>query len=348
MKKQIKTYKPIFKPSFKSNLIVAILVVLCLSARGQDPSFSQFFSSPLNLNPALTGDISKQWRAISNFRSQFAGPAYPYQTGTMSFDTKVAMKRIPEGHTLGFGTMMMYDRVMGGILKSSYASMNAAYDLVLFEGDVSRHHLGAGIGFIYGNRQVDFTRLVFPEQFAGNGFNTNLPTGEAALAQMAGYFSASAGMKYSIRGEFSNFDIGYSAFHLNKPRQTLIKDVKQILPVRQVIHSNFETYLNTELILSLNGVYMSQSVASYFSVGGALGRLLDDKGEKIINAGLWYWSKNAVVPYVGLVYKNMQFGLTYDVTISKLLDAPARPRTWEFSIIIRNGEPTETIPCPWK
>jgi hypothetical protein len=43
-------------------------------AFAQDPSFAQFFSSPLNVNPALTARINSQWRAIANFRDQWIGP----------------------------------------------------------------------------------------------------------------------------------------------------------------------------------------------------------------------------------------------------------------------------------
>jgi hypothetical protein len=96
---------------------------------------------------------------------------------------------------------------------------------------------------------------------------------------------------------------------------------------------------------------MQQSSASYFSVGGGLGRYIDEEGNSMINLGMWYWSKNAIVPYVGFSYKNFQAGFSYDIAISKLNDAPQRPRTWEFSFIVRgakNDKPTGIIPCPWK
>jgi hypothetical protein len=28
----------------------------------------------------------------------------------------------------------------------------------------------------------------------------------------------------------------------------------------------------------------------------------------LLNAGLWYWSKNAIIPYIGIAYKDYQFG----------------------------------------
>src|SRR5579864_1935838 len=69
-----------------------LLLALGLAAGGtygQDPSFSQFFSSPLNINPALTAKINSRWRAISNIRDEWISPATPYATGTISFDSKV-------------------------------------------------------------------------------------------------------------------------------------------------------------------------------------------------------------------------------------------------------------------
>jgi len=106
-------------------------LVFSLSLSAQDPSFSQFFSSPLNVNPALTGNINGQWRVISNLRSQWAGPAYPYNTGTISFDMKLLKNKLPENSILGIGGMMMYDKVMGGVLKSNYASLNGSYNCKL-------------------------------------------------------------------------------------------------------------------------------------------------------------------------------------------------------------------------
>jgi type IX secretion system PorP/SprF family membrane protein len=336
------------------NIAYSVVLILLLGAakstQAQDPSFSQFFSSPLNINPALTGNINGEWRAISNFRSQYAGPAYPYQTGTISLDAKILPDRIPEDHTFGIGTMFMYDKAMDGILKATYASANFSYTVKLM-GDETEHFLGAGFGFIYGYRWIDFSRLIFGEQFTGNGFNKNLPTGESALSDMKQYISTSAGLTYTMRSEFSNFDFGVSAFHLNKPKQTFLQDEKQVLPIRYVGHANYELFLNDYLVLNTNGVYMKQTSASYFSVGGGVGRYIDEEGKTMINAGMWYWSKNALVPYVGFTYGNFQAGFSYDIAISKLNDAPVRPRTWELSLIIRgakNDEPSGVIPCPWK
>src|SRR4051812_19778681 len=104
---------------------IILTVFRFVPAFAQDPSFSQFFSSPLNVDPALTGNINADWRLISNIRNQWMGSSSPYVTGTVSFDTKLLTTRIaniPEGNYFGVGSMLMYDYAMNGTLKSTYAS----------------------------------------------------------------------------------------------------------------------------------------------------------------------------------------------------------------------------------
>ncbi len=338
--------------AIKFGLLITSLSGVILTSHAQDPAFSQFFSSPLNINPALTANINADWRVISNLRDQWIGPASPYATGTVSYDRKIMQNKLPgmveEKNTLGVGAMLMYDYAMSGVVKSTYASVNMSYNVKLSEG-FYLHRLAAGFGGIYGRRYVDFGRVDFEEQFTGTGFNVNLPTGELALSNMRGYFSSSAGLTYSISSERSNVDIGVAAFHLNRPKQTFLEDEHQILAMRKVAHMNYETYLNDYLLLNANAIYQFQADASYYSIGAALGYILPTSTDVILNGGFWYWSKNAIIPYVGIMYQNMQFGFSYDYTISKLNIAPRKPHTWEVSLIIRGvSGPRQTIPCPWK
>jgi type IX secretion system PorP/SprF family membrane protein len=326
-----------------------LLLITCLHA--QDPTFSQFFSSPLNINPALTANINSDWRAITNYRSQWMGATSPYVTGTISYDSKVLQNKNAfqeENNYLGLGGMLMFDRAMGGVAKGTFASLNLSYNIKLIDGN-SKHRLGIGFGGTYGHRTVDYSRLDFEDQYTGFGFNTNLPTGETALSDMKDFISVNAGLTYSITSEKSNFDIGVAAFHVNRPKQTFLQDENQRLAIRKVAHANFETYINDRTILNTNAIYQLQGGAKYLSAGGGVGYYLGDDKGPIINAGLWYWAENGFVPYVGLGYNNFQFGLTYDITTSKLNEAARKPSSIELSIILRGSrEPSKNIPCPWK
>ncbi len=333
--------------------VIIFLMIFARSLNAQDPSFSQFFSSPLNINPALTANINSDWRLISNLRDQWIGPASPYVTGTVSYDSKIFQNKISnvetEDNIMGVGGMLMFDRAMSGVVKSTYASLNISYNIKLSETEYYKERLGIGFGAIYGTRNMDFSRVDFQEQFTGHGFNRNLPTGESALSNMKPYVSASAGLTYSASNEKSNFDMGVAAFHLNKPRQTFLKDDKEFLAMRKVAHANYETFISERAVFNTNAIYQFQKEANYFSIGAAMGYYLGNNLESMVTAGLWYWSKNALIPYVGLTYKDFQFGVSYDITTSKLNQAARKPSSWELSIILRGlKKPTSVIPCPWK
>ncbi|MBK8196405.1 MAG: type IX secretion system membrane protein PorP/SprF [Lewinellaceae bacterium] len=56
------------------SLILLLMVVGQTSA--QDPRFSQYYASPWNLNPAMTGLFNGRWRVTANYREpmeQFSG-----------------------------------------------------------------------------------------------------------------------------------------------------------------------------------------------------------------------------------------------------------------------------------
>ena len=293
---------------------VVVLLLMNTYSYGQDPTFSQFFSSPLNVNPALTANINADWRVISNIRNQWASLASPYQTGTISYDTKISKndyEDVSENNYIGVGSMLMYDRTMNGTVKSTYASLDLSYNITLAEDDsFNKHRLGVGFGATYIHKSVDFSKLDFEDQFTGSGFNTDLPTGECFLSNTKPFVSASAGLVYSYSTEKSNLDMGIAAFHVNKPKQTYLEDPNQYLSMRKVAHINFETCINDRVVLNSNAIYQTQAKASYLSIGSALGYYLDEDKETMITGGLWYSSKNAIIPYAGIAYKHFEFGLT--------------------------------------
>ena len=332
----------------KNYILFFIMLFGVRNAVAQDPLFSQFFSSPFTINPSLAGHLYGDWRVLCNVRNQWSGPTDPYTTEVISFDTKLLSKHMSKNNVLGFGAMFINDQSLGGAFKSDYASLNFSYSITLDE--EGQQHIGAGLGAIYGYRHVDFSRLTFPEQFASEGFNANLPTGETGLTNMKSYFSTTAGLLYSYTGDNTNFDIGIAGFHFNTPRQTFANNVNEYLSPRYVIHSNLESFLNDHLILNANAIYQTQASTNFWVVGGALGYIIStDADATIVNAGLWYRGNDAIIPYLGLSHQALQFGITYDVTTSALNDAAISPKTWELFFIIRSpNKANHTIPCPWK
>ena len=64
----------------KSLLVAAVLACCGLTGMAQDIHFSQFYFSPLNLNPAATGIFDGDYRIAGNHRQQWRSVTTPYTT----------------------------------------------------------------------------------------------------------------------------------------------------------------------------------------------------------------------------------------------------------------------------
>ena len=81
----------------------------------QDPVFSQFYSSPMSLNPALAGNGDANWRVVANHRSQWIGQGLdPLTTSSVSFDGKLFKQKNNEINYIGGGLMFMQDKGLAG------------------------------------------------------------------------------------------------------------------------------------------------------------------------------------------------------------------------------------------
>jgi len=82
----------------KTIAILSILVNLSLLISAQDPHFSQFFASPLTLNPAFTGKFDGTVRAAGNYRNQWPAFNDVYTTFTASVDFLVLKVKPAAGY----------------------------------------------------------------------------------------------------------------------------------------------------------------------------------------------------------------------------------------------------------
>src|SRR5882672_2541949 len=112
----------------KRLLVTLILFVgLANVSTAQDPNFSQFFASPMTLNPALTGKFDGVYRVAGNYRNQWPSINNAYVTMTASFDMPIMKSRIPENDVFGIGFMGYSDKAGDGVLNSTYYALSAAY-----------------------------------------------------------------------------------------------------------------------------------------------------------------------------------------------------------------------------
>ena len=64
---------------------LGVAIVAVSAVKAQDIHHTQYFASPLTLNPALTGLVRGDVRVAANYRSQwYSVSEHPYTTGVIS------------------------------------------------------------------------------------------------------------------------------------------------------------------------------------------------------------------------------------------------------------------------
>ena len=115
--------------------IFSILVIACFflavgsNSVAQDIHFSQFYFSPLTLNPAHTGFFNGKHRFATNYKSQWkrASGGDPYVTFTGTYDVHILDKMMKAADMAGFGITVFSDKAGKGDLKTTGAFGSLAY-----------------------------------------------------------------------------------------------------------------------------------------------------------------------------------------------------------------------------
>jgi type IX secretion system PorP/SprF family membrane protein len=193
----------------KRALLFLAILLYFNPLRAQDPHFSQFFASPLTLNPAFTGLFSGDYRLSGNYRSQWRSISTPFVTGTVAMDFGILKNVISYTDIWGVGVMAMYDRSGGGALTSSYLSFSTAYHKGLDpEGN---HTLAIGLQGTLVQKRIDNSKLQFENQIDNNGYNPMIPSNETLVNPKISYFDPNVGILYNgLIGEASNIYLGAS------------------------------------------------------------------------------------------------------------------------------------------
>lgn len=326
--------------------ICLIFFIINRIGSAQDPHFSQYFMSPVTVNPALVGTGYGKYRLMSNYRDQWSIGKTPYRTYTIGFDANLFADKKRNKNILGLGLLFLGDQAAYGLLRSSYVSSSVSYHLNLNENNI----IGVGFQSTVGKRYIDRENLIFGNQFGSGGFDLNKISGENQLLKMPVFYSLNAGVHYSYQTTYNQFNMGISLFNMNKPQQSFLKDISQRSSLETVFYSSYEFSSWNNLLFSTNGIFRIQAKQNYFAIGGVVG--LDmSKGENIqvLYVGSWFREGDAIYPYVGIMLNNLQVGLSYDIVISKQNLGNINPQGIELSFIWRDlTNQSGRIICPWR
>ncbi len=312
---------------------LTLCVGLAVASNAQDPNFSQFFASPMTLNPALTGKFDGEFRFASNYRNQWPTISNAFVTMTASLDMGIMKNKLPEYDQFGVGVMAYSDKAGDGALNSTYYALSLAYHKGLDENGY--HQIGAGFQGTYMNKRLNPSKLTFPDQLTPFGFTGVTQESFAGNSINLNYFDLNAGVMYngSTNG-YNNFYVGASMYHLNRPKESF-QNEEFVLNTRTTLQAGARIPVGTYNAVHVAANHSMQAKAHNTMLGGAFSLNVNNDEENPTNfyIGSWYRFKDAVIPYVGLEFGEWHLGASYDVNTSALKTASNSRGGVEISLI---------------
>lgn len=331
----------------KGFLYIALLFMLHANSYGQDLHFSQFFASPLIVNPANTGNFSGVWRIGLNYRDQWGSVTTPYRTYDLYTDGTIQPKGAK--NKLGIGLYVANDVAGDGELTTTKAMGSAAYQMSLSEDQTYNLSIGISGGIV--QKRIDFTKLLFDSQWNGYNFDSNLSNQENGAVDNLNYLDFSIGGMFSatpFAGE--KYYVGLAAHHINKPEESFYGEANIIgirttatvgafFPINNRININPQLYFSTQknardIILGAN---------ASFPVGD-----LERNSDKTFFAGIWYRYLDAAWCVMGLSISNFTFSASYDFNLSGLTPASNSFGGLELALVYTLSKSSKRDPlnCP--
>jgi type IX secretion system PorP/SprF family membrane protein len=306
------------------------IITLFISSLGfaQDVHFSQIQESPLWLNPANAGFMNGYFRAVANYRNQWASMGKAYQTMAISIDASMLKTKKNKAY-LGMGLFVFNDRA--GVAKMGSTQGQLHINGIIKTGKKSKLAGAVYIGF--NQNTASYASLTYASQYDGKVIDNALASGE--VVTYASFMSTDVGVGLNYEFSSANIDmlrddifslkIGGAVHHINKPVQKFASGSTYQLPMRFV--GNIQARIDikeTKLAILPSVIYLRQATATEITIGTHLRyrfknptKLTGVKSETGINIGVYYRVNDAVIPQINVDMGKYAIGVAYDLNVSK-------------------------------
>lgn len=297
-------------------LILAFCLILLIElVFGQDIQYSQYYSAPLYLNPALTG-AGDCYRVGGIGRSQWSGLSKPYTTVSFYADLN------HEDLNSGFGILATQDKA--GTSNFTTSDIGLSYRYIV--GLNKKTFLRMGLQGMYTQKNINYSDVRFEDQYTGTVLNGAASSDPVSQYQNYSYLDVNAGM---ILHGSEKYWLGLAAHHINRPTDAFYLDQDR-LPIKYSVHGGWNFKLRhamenrNKMPLKLSPSFLYKHQLSFDQL---------DLGTYLIShsflVGLWYRgvfvkkafnirNNDAVVFHIGFKHEKMSFIYSYDATVSKL------------------------------
>jgi type IX secretion system PorP/SprF family membrane protein len=268
-----------------------------------------------------------------HYRNQWSSIlAAPYKTVSAFADAQVLRNKIENGW-LGLGAYILSDVAGSGTLRSTQVYGSLAYHQMLGRGSL----VTAGFNMGWANKQIDASKLTFPDQFNGVFFDNTIQNNDDVLNKTnVSFFDMQAGVNYAyFPTENVYINVGYSIQHVNSPKESFFEgntnDSK--LPIRHIGFVSAILKPNDKVILNPNAYFTTQAKSNELMFGLNANYSLEDGGSKQLIVGAYYRWGDAAVAVAGIEINHIRFTFSYDITTSALSQFNNSEGATEFNLL---------------
>ena len=345
------------------------LVVACLfffmgstveTLKAQDIHFSQFYLSPLNLNPALTGVMSCNHRFVANYRNQWASilKGNAYNTYSVSYDMRRPVGRYDN---FGVGVTFWGDRAGESQFSTLEAKVSGAYAKRISGYRKKSNYISVGAELGFAQRSINFLNLRYGTQNDGGVFNPGFASLEDFAFDNFLFADLSAGLLwYSILNETNNWYLGATFSHLNRADQSFDDDpeIDESLYSKVTLHAGADFMLTDRMGLVPGAVIFLQGPSTQINGGTSIKLKLGNGrvNTQAFHLGLWARISNtykksihadALILSTRFDYNTFSLGFSYDVNVSSLAVASNTNGAYELSLVYKICNPDRRgVFCP--
>ncbi|MBI3517807.1 MAG: PorP/SprF family type IX secretion system membrane protein [Bacteroidetes bacterium] len=306
------------------------IIALFISSLGfaQDVHFSQIQESPLWLNPANAGFMDGYFRAVANYRNQWASMGKAYQTMAISVDASFLKTKKNKAY-LGMGLFVFNDRAGAAKMGTTQAQLHI--NAIIKTSKKSK--LGGAVYIGFNQNSANYASLTYANQYNGKDIDNTLGSGEIVTYSSFLTSDVGAGLNYEfssanvdmLRDDIFSIKIGGAVHHLNQPVQKFASGSTYKLPMRYVGNIQARIDIKGTLFSILPSViYLRQATANEITVGTHVRyrfknptKVTGAKSETGINIGMYYRIGDAVIPQINVDMGKYAIGVAYDLNISQ-------------------------------
>ncbi len=334
-----------------------------LSVQAQDIHFSQFYLSPLNLNPAMTGVMNGNVRLVANYRNQWASvlKSNAFSTYSVSYDQKIPVGRYDY---FGIGGAFWGDQAGESRFTTTTGKLSFSYSKRMGGYRKKSHYLVVGAQGGVAQRSIDFLNLRWPNQHDGEGgFDPSRSSGENTLNDNFLFADAEAGLLwFTVLDENNNFYIGGAFHHLNRANQSFFEGEENLLYSRLTAHVGGEFMVSRNFGLVPGAIVMQQGPSFQLNTGTSFKFLLGNSRTdyQAFQIGGWVRLANryqdetssgiladAAILSTRFDYNGFSLGFSYDINISPLSAASNGNGGFEFALVyVISGKENRNVYCP--